>query len=71
MDKLTIFHYASLTNSGKMSQTTFCDFKGIFPGKSTVCLPDTMIVASAAAFNKVKPPTSAISAGHLQRHELA
>jgi len=51
VDKLTIFHYASLTNSGKMSQTTFCEFKGIFPGKSTVCLPDTMIVASAAAFN--------------------
>jgi hypothetical protein len=34
-----------------MIQTTFYDFKGIFPGKSTVCLPDTMIVASAAAFN--------------------
>jgi hypothetical protein len=53
VDKLTISHYASLTNSGKMSQTTFYDFKGIFPGKSTVCLPDTMIVASTAAFNNL------------------
>jgi len=50
VDKLTISHKASLTNSGKMSQTTFYDFKGIFSGKSTVCFPDTMIVASDAAF---------------------
>jgi len=30
VDKLTISHYASLTNSGKMSQTTFFYFKGMF-----------------------------------------
>jgi hypothetical protein len=50
VDKLTISHYASLTNSGKMSQTTFYDFKGIFPGKSTVCLPDTSFRASTEVF---------------------
>jgi hypothetical protein len=36
-----------------MSQTTFYDFKRIFHGKSTVCLLDTMIVASDAAFNNL------------------